>query len=370
MDITPYLSEMVERQASDLFLYTGAPIHIKVDGVVRPATTEPLPPGAVQQLLETLIDERLRAQFRQALELDFVIQRSKIGRFRASAFMQRGEAALAIRYIQHRIPSIESLRLPGLLKDQVMHKNGLILVVGATGSGKSTTLAAMIDHRNSNMPGHILTIEDPIEYLHPHKRSVVGQREIGMDTHSYENALKSAMREAPDVILIGEVRDQATMKFALHYAETGHLCLSTLHSSNARAALERTVNFFPEAAREQFLQDLALNLRAIISQRLIPGVDGKLVVAVEVMLNSPYIAELIQKGKLDILKDAMQRGRENGMQTFDQAVLELHQAGRISREQAIHFADSSNNVALQIRLSSEQKTPTLTAGLSQVERRN
>lgn len=365
MDITPYLRLMVEQKASDLFFYTGTPAHIKIDGVVRPVGTEPLEPGTVQDLVHSQMSEDQVRKFQQELELDFVIQRSGLGRFRANAFVQRGEVAMIIRYIQHIIPSIESLNLPLLLKDLVLHKNGLILMVGATGSGKSTSLAAMIDHRNASLPGHILTIEDPIEYLHKHKRSVIGQREIGVDTHSYENALKSAMREAPDVILIGEIRDQETMKFAMHYAETGHLCLTTLHSSNARAALERSVNFFPEGAREQFLQDLSLNLRAIISQRLIPGSDGKLVAAVEVMLNSPFMAELIQKGKLDAIKDAMTRSRDSGMQTFDQAVLELYRAGRISREHAIRFADSGNNVALQIRLSSEQKGSGLAATIQQ-----
>ncbi len=365
MDITPYLRLVVEKKASDLFFYTGAPAHIKIDGIVRPVGTEPLEPGDVRDLVHAQMTEQQVQQFQRELELDFVIQRPGLGRFRANAFVQRGEVAMIIRYIQHVIPSIESLNLPSQLKELVLHKNGLILVVGATGSGKSTSLAAMIDHRNASLPGHILTVEDPIEYLHKHKRSVVGQREIGVDTHSYENALKSAMREAPDVILIGEIRDQETMRFAMHYAETGHLCLSTLHSSNARAALERSVNFFPEGAREQFLQDLALNLRAIISQRLIPDIDGKLVAAVEVMLNSPFMAELIQKGKLDAIKDAMTRGKESGMRTFDQAVLELYRAGRISREHAIRFADSGNNVALQIRLSSEQKGNGFAATIQQ-----
>jgi twitching motility protein PilU len=356
MDITPYLRLMVDQKASDLFFYTGTPVHIKIDGVVQSIGERPLESGAVSQIAESIMRPAQVEQFKHDLELNFIIEPEGMGRFRANLFMQRGEAALVIRYIQHDIPSVEQLNLPAMLNDLIMAKHGLVLVVGATGSGKSTTLASMIDYRNRREPGHILTVEDPIEFVHDHKRSVVGQREVGIDTHSYHNALKSAMREAPDVILIGEIRDQDTMRYAIHYAETGHLCLSTLHSSNARAALERVVNFFPEAARDQFLLDLGLNLNAIVSQRLIPGVDGKLVPAVEVMLNTPYIAELIQKGKLEGLKEAMQQARETGMQSFDQSVMELYFAGRISREMAIRNADSANNVALQIRLREERQS--------------
>ena len=258
---------------------------------------------------------------------------------------------MVIRYIKGDIPQVEELGLPALLRQLVMEKRGLILLVGATGSGKSTTLASMIDHRNASAPGHILTVEDPIEFTHQHKKSVVGQREIGIDTHSYENALRSAMREAPDVILVGEVRERDVMKYVLTFSETGHLVLSTLHANNANGALERIVNFFPEDARPQLLMDLSLNLRAIVSQRLIRAINGGLVPAVEVLLNSPYIADLIQKGKIDYVKDAMEQSTESGMMTFDQSLFKLYKDGKISREEAIKNADSKNNVGLQIRLS-------------------
>jgi twitching motility protein PilU len=344
---------MVDKEASDLFFYVGAPVHIKIDGVVRAVGNKALEPGAVRQIAYSIMKDDQIKEFEQHMELNFAIPLKGVGRFRANVFRQRGEVSMVIRYIKGEIPQVEDLNLPVLLKKLVMEKRGLILMVGATGSGKSTTLAAMIDHRNSSAPGHILTIEDPIEFTHPHKKSVVGQREIGIDTHSYDNALKSALREAPDVILIGEVRSHDVMKFALQYAETGHLCLSTLHANNSNGALERIVNFFPEAARDQLLMDLSLNLRAIVSQRLIKGIDGLLIPAVEVMLNTPYVSDLIQKGKIDTIKDAMEQSTESGMQTFDQALFELYKAGKISNEEAIRNADSRNNVALQIRLSEE-----------------
>jgi twitching motility protein PilU len=258
---------------------------------------------------------------------------------------------MVIRFIKGDIPQVEELGLPSVLRQLVMEKRGLILLVGATGSGKSTTLAAMIDHRNSSAPGHILTIEDPIEFTHQHKKSVVGQREIGIDTHSYENALRSAMREAPDVILVGEIRERDVMKFVLTFSETGHLVMSTLHANNANGALERIVNFFPEEARPQLLMDLSLNLRAIVSQRLIRSLNGGLVPAVEILLNTPYIADLVQKGKIDYVKDAMEQATESGMITFDQSLFKLYKEGKISRDEAIKNADSKNNVGLQIRLS-------------------
>lgn len=349
MDITPYLRLMADQKASDLFFYTGAAVHIKIDGVIRPLGNETLKPGMIDRILQEAMTDAQFIQFKEQLELDFVISLSGVGRFRANAFNQRGESALVLRYVQHDIPTIEQLNLPLLLNELIMAKRGLILVVGATGSGKSTSLASMIDYRNRRSPGHILTIEDPVEFIHAHQKSVVGQREIGIDTHSYGDALKSAMREAPDVILIGEVRDQHTMRYAIHYAESGHLCLSTLHSNNAQAALQRVVNFFSEAARDQFLMDLALNLRAIISQRLLPGVDGKLVPAVEVMLNTPYISDLIHQGRLGNIREAMQQVRETGMQSFDQSLVELYVTGKITRETAVQYADSANDVALQIR---------------------
>lgn len=355
MDITPYLRLMVEKEASDLFFYVGAPVHIKIKGIVRPIGDQALEPGAVRQLAYSVMREEQIRQFEEHLELNFAVPGKGLGRFRGNLFMQRGEVSLVIRYIQNEIPSIEQLNLPPLLKELGMEKLGLILVVGSTGSGKSTTLASMIDHRNSTLPGHILTIEDPIEFTHRHKKSVVGQREIGIDTLSYDNALMSAMREAPDVILIGEVRDMYTMKYAIHYAETGHLCLSSLHASSSSGALERIVNFFPENARAQFLMDLSSTLKAIVSQRLVRSIAGGLVPAVEILLNTPYIADLIMKGHLDRIKEAMQKTSETGMQTFDQSLLALHASGKISMEEAVRNADSKNDVALQIRLGRDHK---------------
>ncbi|MGF1525285.1 MAG: PilT/PilU family type 4a pilus ATPase [Candidatus Competibacterales bacterium] len=350
MDIAPYLRLMVDKEASDLFLYVGAPVSIKIGGVVRPVGTKVLEAGQVRQIAYSIMKDDQIKEFEHELELNFAIPLKGVGRFRANVFKQRGEVAMVVRYIKGQIPQIEELNLPLVLKNLSMEKRGLILFVGATGCGKSTSLAAMIDHRNQNSSGHILTVEDPIEYTHPHKKSVVGQREIGLDTHSYENALRSALREAPDVILVGEVRSREVMKYALQFAETGHLCLSTLHASNANGALERIVNFFPEGARDQLLMDLALNLRAIISQRLIRSLGGGRVPAVEVLLNSPYVQDLIMKGKIDTVKDAMEQANEGGMKTFDQALFDLYKEGKISREEAIKNADSRNNVSLQIRL--------------------
>ncbi|MEE4376061.1 MAG: PilT/PilU family type 4a pilus ATPase [Candidatus Competibacteraceae bacterium] len=350
MDITPYLKLMVDKEASDLFFYVGAPVHIKIDGVVRAVGNKPLTTGQPREIAYSVMKDDQIKEFESEWELNFAIPLAGVGRFRANVFKQRGEVSMVVRYIKGDIPQVEELGLPSLLRKLVMEKRGLVLMVGSTGSGKSTTLAAMIDHRNSSSPGHILTIEDPIEFTHQHKKSIIGQREIGIDTHDFENALKSAMREAPDVILIGEIRSRDVMKYAMSYAETGHLCLSTLHSNNANGALERIVNFFPEDARAQLLMDLSLNLRAIVSQRLIRSTDGGLVPAVEVLLNTPYIADLIQKGKIDYVKDAMEQGSEGGMVTFDQALFDLYVAGRISKDEAIKNADSRNNVGLKIRL--------------------
>jgi twitching motility protein PilU len=369
VDITPYLKLMVDKEASDLFFYVGAPVHIKINGVVRAIGSKPLQPGGVREIAYSVMKDDQIKGFEQEWEYNFAIPLTGVGRFRANVFKQRGEVAMVIRYIKGQVPEVEELGLPPLLKQLIMEKRGLILMVGSTGSGKSTTLAAMIDHRNTTLPGHILTIEDPIEFTHFHKKSIIGQREIGMDTHSYENALKSALREAPDVILIGEVRSREVMKFALSYAETGHLCLSTLHSNNANGALERIVNFFPEDARDQLLMDLSLNLRAIVSQRLIRSLSGGLVPAVEVLLNTPYVADLIQKGKVDYVKDAMEQGTEVGMKTFDQALFELYKAGKISKEEAIKNADSQNNVSLRIRLSEGAITAQAAGELSISEER-
>ena len=284
------------------------------------------------------------------MEGNLAISISGLGRFRVNVFRQRGDVAMVIRYIKGQIPSLEELNLPITLKQLIMEPRGLVLVVGSTGSGKSTTLASMVNYRNENATGHILTIEDPVEFLHTHKKSVVDQREVGLDTLSYEVALKNAMREAPDVILIGEIRDRHTMQHAIAYAETGHLCLSTLHANNANQALDRIVNFFPDSAHHQLYMDLSLNLKAVISQRLIKSKDGKRVPAVEIMLLSTFVAELIQKGDIHAVKEAMEHGNERGMQTFDQALYKLYREGRITQEEALANADSRNNLSLRMRL--------------------
>nr|HPG95506.1 PilT/PilU family type 4a pilus ATPase [Dokdonella sp.] len=305
----------------------------------------------------SLMDEGQVPQFEKNLELNMAIAVKDAGRFRINVFKQRGEVGMVIRAIKSEIPTIEQLRLPQLFKELIMEPRGLILVVGATGSGKSTTLAAMIDHRNTNTSGHILTVEDPIEYLYRHKKSVVNQREVGLDTHSYHEALKNAMREAPDVILIGEIRDAETMEAAISFSETGHLCLATLHSNNADQTLERILNFFPESAHRNILMNLALNLRAVISQRLVMGKDGRRIPAVEVLLNTPLIRDMIRRGQIHEMKEAMDRSLQEGMQTFDQALYALYKEGRIDLEEALSKADSRDGLALKIRLAEGGETP-------------
>lgn len=355
MDIVPYLKLMAEKGASDLFFSTAAPVTIKIEGNSAPLSDKPLPTGMVKKLAYSIISDEQQKVFEEKLELNFAISVSGVGRFRINLYRQRGEVAMVIRYIKTRIPSIEELHLPTILKQLVMEPRGLVLLVGATGSGKSTTLATMIDHRNRHKTGHILTIEEPIEFIHQHKKSIVDQREVGLDTLSYSNALKNAMREAPDVILIGEIRDRETMQHAIAYADTGHLCLSTLHANNANQTLDRIINFFPESAHHQLLLDLSLNLRAVVSQRLVSAHDGKRVPAVEIMLKTPFISELIEKGDIDGIKDAMEKNPEPGVQTFDQSLFELYQSGKISKEEALDNADSRNNLMLKIRLSTGVK---------------
>lgn len=352
MDLSRYLKLMAKKEASDLFFSTGAPVNIKIEGITEPVGHNPLPTGAVQSLAYSIISDEQQKIFEEEMELNFSITVPQVGRFRINLYRQRGEVAMVVRYIKSQIPSIEDLQLPLILQDLVMEPRGLILLVGATGSGKSTTLASMVDHRNTNKTGHILTIEEPIEFIHKHKKSIVDQREVGLDTLSYSNALKNALREAPDVILIGEIRDRETMQHAIAYAETGHLCLSTLHASNANQTLDRIINFFPDSARHQLLLDLSLHLRAVVSQRLIPGVSGKRVPAVEIMLRSAFIADLIEKGDVGSLKGAIEQGKDFGMQSFDQALFELLQQGKISQQQALDNADSRNNLSVKIRLAS------------------
>lgn len=355
MDITPFFKLMVERGASDLFFSVGTPPHIKIEGITSPVGQAPLKSQQMAEIATSIMNDDQRKEFESTLELNMAISLGGLGRFRINLFRQRGEVAMVVRYIKGVIPSIEDLNLPLVLREIIMELRGLVLVVGSTSSGKSTSLASMIDYRNQKQSGHILTIEDPIEYVYEHKKSIVDQREVGIDTLNFESALHNAMREAPDVILIGEIRDKNTMKHAIAYAETGHLCLSTLHANNANQTLDRILNFFPDEARQQTLLDLSLNLRAIISLRLIPGLQKNRVPAVEVLLNSPYVSDLIEKGKVDEIKEVMSKSREQGMQTFDQALFDLYKEGKISKENAIRYADSKNNVGLQIRLTEEGK---------------
>ncbi|HVJ61492.1 MAG TPA: PilT/PilU family type 4a pilus ATPase [Tahibacter sp.] len=351
MDIGYFLKLMTEKGASDMFLTTGAPVNIKVEGRLYPLGNTGLPSGMVKKIAYSLMDEGQVPQFERDLELNMAIAVKDAGRFRINVFKQRGEVGMVIRAIKSEIPTVDTLKLPQIFKDIIMEPRGLILVVGATGSGKSTTLAAMIDHRNSSQSGHILTIEDPIEYLHRHKKSIVNQREVGLDTHSYHEALKNAMREAPDVIMIGEIRDIDTMEAAIAFSETGHICLATLHSNNADQTIERILNFFPESAHKNILMNLALNLKAVISQRLVVGKDGRRMPAVEILINTPHIRDLMRRGQVHEIKEAMDRSLQEGMQTFDQALYRLYKEGKIELEEALAKADSRDGLALKIRLA-------------------
>jgi len=351
MDIGYFLKLMTEKSASDMFLTTGAPVNIKVEGKLYPLGNTGLPSGMVKRIAYSLMDEGQVPVFERELELNMAIAVKDAGRFRVNVFKQRGEVGMVIRAIKSEIPTIEELKLPEVLKQIITEPRGLVLVVGSTGSGKSTTLASMIDHRNSNQNGHILTIEDPIEFLHRHKKSIVNQREVGLDTHGFHTALKNAMREAPDVILIGEILDQATMEAAVAFAETGHLCLATLHSNNADQTLERILNFFPESAHKNILMNLSLNLKAVISQRLVIAKDGKRIPATEVLINTPMIRDLMRRGQTHEIKEAMDKSLEDGMQTFDQALFRLYKEGKCELEEVLRKADSRDGLALKIRLS-------------------
>lgn len=350
MEFLDYLVTMVKQDASDLYLTTNAPPTLKIHGKMQTINNRIFKQGEVEAITKKILSKKQLHEFEEELELNIGISYTELGRFRLNFFKQRNEVAIVVRAINLVIPSIEQLGLPVVLKDLIMKKRGLILIVGATSTGKSTTLASMIDHRNSNGSGHIITIEDPIEYVHPNKNCVVNQREVGIDTKSYGEALKNTLRQSPDVILIGEIRAKETMDHAIAFSETGHVCLSTLHANNADQALERVIHFFPKANREQLLLDLSLNLIAIVSQRLIPSIDGKRVAAVEVLLGSPLIKDLIKRGELDLIKETMERSENIGMQTFDADIFRLYEEGLITEEEAIRHADSQNNLKLRISL--------------------
>ncbi len=362
MELDDYLRIMVSRNASDLYLTTGAPPSIKVDGAMTPVEPVLLPPDKVRSIAYPLMRPDQIETFERRPEMNLAYSLAGTGRFRVNIFKQRNQVAMVIRHIRTVIPSMETLGLPPILGKIVMIKRGLVLVVGATGSGKSSSLASLIDYRNANSAGHIITIEDPVEFIHPNRRSIVNQREVGVDTESYADALKNTLRQAPDVILIGEIRERETMEHAIAFAETGHLCISTLHANNSNQALDRIINFFPEEKRSQLLMDLSLNLRGIISQRLIPGIRGGRVASFEILMGSPLIADLIKRGEFDGIKSVMERSEPQGMRTFDSDLYRLYKEGLITQEEALRNADSQNNLRLRISLS-DGKQPTASQGL-------
>src|SRR5688572_22668969 len=363
------LRAMLSKKASDLFITAGFPPAFKVDGKMTPVSNQTLTPQHTADLARAMMNDKQAAEFESTKECNFAISPAGIGRFRVSAFVQQARVGMVMRTITTNIPKFDDLKLPPVLKDVVMSKRGLVIFVGGTGSGKSTSLAAMIGYRNENSYGHIITIEDPVEYVHEHKNCLITQREVGVDTDSWEAALKNTLRQAPDVILIGEIRDREVMEHAVAFAETGHLCLGTLHANNSNQAMDRIINFFPEERRQQLLMDLSLNLKGVISQRLIPLREGKgRAAAVEVMLNSPLISDLIFKGEVHEIKEIMKKSRELGMQTFDQALFDLYEAGRIGYEDALRFADSTNEVRLNIKLhGKESKDKDLTKGIEHLD---
>jgi len=363
--INDLLRLMVTKKASDLFITVGFPPAIKVDGKVTPVSQQPLTPQHTQDLVRSVMNDRQAAEFESSKECNFAISPSGIGRFRVNAFVQMGAIGMVLRTINAKIPTFEELGLPPVLREVALTKRGLVIMVGATGSGKSTSLAAMVGHRNANSYGHIITIEDPVEYVHPHQNCIITQREIGVDTESWEIALKNTLRQAPDVILMGEIRDRQTMDYGIAFAETGHLCMATLHANSANQALDRIINFFPEERRPQLLMDLSLNLRGMVSQRLVPRKEGKgRIAVVEIMLNSPLISDLIFKGEVHEIKEIMKRSRELGMQTFDQHLFDLYDTGVITYEDALRNADSVNDLRLAIKLhSTESKNRDITQGI-------
>ena len=362
--INDLLRLMGSRNGSDLFLTADFPPAIKVDGKVTRVSPQPLTGQHTLALARSVMNEKQAAEFERTKECNFAISPTGIGRFRVNAFMQQGHVGMVMRTIPQQLPTIDGLGLPPVMKEIAMTKRGLVIMVGATGSGKSTTLAAMVDHRNEHSYGHIITIEDPVEFVHPHKNCIVTQREVGIDTDGWDIALKNTLRQAPDVILMGEIRDRETMEHAVAFAETGHLCITTLHANSANQALDRIINLFPEERRQQLLMDLSLNLKGIVSQRLLPKEEGKgRVAAVEILLNTPLISELIFKGEVAEMKDLMKRSRELGMQTFDQALFDLYECNQITLEDALRNADSVNDLRLQIKLHSHRaRNRDLSAG--------
>ncbi len=365
MDLTHFLKIMKEKNGSDMFLSTGAPINIKVEGKLMPLGSTALPNGLVKKIAYSIMNEGQVPEFERENELNLAISVPGVGRFRVNVFKQRNEVGMVIRTIKTEIPSAKELKIPELLNDLILEKRGLILVTGATGSGKSTTMASMINHRNTQMTGHILTIEDPIEYMHRHKKSIVNQREVGVDTHSYKKALKNALREAPDVILIGEIRDMDTMEAAIAFAETGHLCLATIHANNADQAIERVLNFFPTDTHKNVLLNLALNIKAIIAQRLILDKQELRIPAVEILINTPMIREMIRRGEVNKLKEAMESSLDDGMQTFDSELYRMYKQGIITLKEALLNADSPQGLEVKINLSQgvdvvdDENMPTL-----------
>jgi twitching motility protein PilU len=351
MDIKPLLMLMAEKKASDLFITAGRPPSIKIDGVIRPVGSQSLTPALAREVVYSVMNDKQRKEFEESKECQFAIGAKGIGRFRVSAFVQRDATGMVVRRIETKIPTIEELRLPPVLHELAMTKRGMVIFVGGTGTGKSTSLAALIGYRNRHSSGHIITVEDPIEYVHEHDGCIVTQREVGVDTESFEIALRNTLRQAPDVILIGEIRSKQTMEQAIIFAETGHLVLATLHANNANQALDRIINFFPEEARGQLFMDLSLNLKGVVAQQLCPRKDGQgRRAAVEVLINTPLVADMIRKGEVHKIKELMKRSREQGMITFDQALFELYEQGEISYEDALRYADSANEVRLMIKL--------------------
>jgi len=355
MRIHEWLKVLAERKGSDLYLATGAPPCAKFEGELKTISSDVLSPGEVAEIANELMDDTQREEFARDLEMNLAVSLPSVGRFRVNIFRQRNEVSIVARFIVMDIPQWYDLGLPEILTELIMRKRGLVLFVGATGSGKSTSLAAMIDYRNSHTSGHIVTIEDPVEFVHRHKKSIVNQREVGVDTRNWHNALKNTLRQAPDVILIGEIRDRETMEHAISFAETGHLCISTLHANNANQALDRIINFFPEEKRQQLLMDLSLNLQAFVSQRLIPNTEGGRSAAVEVMLGSPTVKELILRGDIGGLKEIMEKSKDRGMKTFDMALFDLCRAGEITEDEALRNADSENNLRLRLKLAGDQR---------------